>query len=470
MGGAAIEWQSGDLSAAFKLAAGNGRPLFLYWGAGWCPPCNRVKADIFSRSDFAQRMRNLLPFWLDGDAPGAQALAAQYRLRSYPTLVLFSPEGREITRLPCELDGEQFIAALDIALAAQHTAAASLQAALNGSRALDEAEWSLLSLYSWDTDEGNLSSAAEQPAVLARLAAACPPGDACAKAAARLHLHAQVAAAGRIATGGPAGNASASAAQAAAAIAAAADRLLAVFGDPHLARANMDILVNSGVNLIKWSGARQAELVSALGQAARGFAADPSLSAGDRLMAVRLQMRMVRIGAPADGMVDLVKQTVEQVLEAEADPYARHTLVNTAVSALNDAGLPQQAEALLQSELVSSHSPYYFMLSLASAARRRGDTAGTLRWYEQAWAAAEGSATRLQWGTTYLTSVLDLTPQDLPRIEAAAAELAQEIAGNPDAYQQRNRTQLQRLASKLALLTVPGPHASALQRTLTSNL
>lgn len=466
MGGAAIEWQSGDLGAAFKLAAGNGRPLFLYWGAGWCPPCNRVKADIFSRPDFAQRMRNLLPFWLDGDAPGAQALAAQYRLRSYPTLILYSPQGREITRLPCELDGERFIAALDIALAARHTAADSLHAALNGTRALEDAEWSLLSLYSWDTDEGKLSTAAEQPAVLARLAAACPPGDACA----RLHLHAQVAAAGRIATGGPAGNASASAAQAAAAIAAAADRLLTVFGDLRLARANMDILVNSGVNLVKWSGARQAELVQALGSAARHFAADASLSAGDRLMAVRLQMRMVRIGGGAEGMVELVQQTVDQVLEAEADPHARHALVNTAASALNDAGLPEQAEALLQAELAASHSPYYFMLSLASAARRRGDAAATLGWYEQAWNAAEGSATRLQWGTTYLMSVIDLAPQDLPRIEAAAEELAREVALNPDAYQQRNRTQLQRLASKLALLTVPGPHAGALQRTLTANL
>lgn len=473
-GGAAIEWQSGDLGAAFQLAAGNGRPLFLYWGARWCPPCNRVKADIFSRPDFAQRMRKLLPFWLDGDAPGAQTLAAQYRLRSYPTLILFSPDGREITRLPCELDGERLIAALDIALAARYTAAESLRAALQGTRTLEDTEWSLLSLYSWDTDEGRLSTAAEQPAVLARLAAACSTsdtsGEVCANAAARLHLHAQVAAAGRIATGGPAGNASASAAQAAAAIAAAADRLLTVLGDPRLARANMDILVNSGVNLVKWSGARQTELVQALGQAARHFAADASLSAGDRLMAVRLQMRMVRIGGSADGMVALVRQTVEQTLEVEADPAARHTLVNTAVSALNDAGLPEQAEALLQAELATSHAPYYFMLSLASAARRRGDTAATLDWYEKAWSAAEGSATRLQWGTTYLTSVIDLSPQDLSRIEAAAADLATEIAANPDACQQRNRTQLQRLASKLAMLTVPGPHAGALQRTLTSKL
>lgn len=462
----AIEWQSGDLGAAFGLAASVGRPLFLYWGAGWCPPCNRVKADVFSQPEFAQRMRKLLPFQLDGDAPGAQALAAQYKLRSYPTLVLYGADGREITRLPCELDGELFIAALDLALNAGHTAAESLQAALGNARPLAEDEWALLSLYSWDTDEGQLLPAAEQPAVLARLADACPPGDACA----RLHLHAQVAAAGRIVGDAPAGNASASAAQAAAAIAAAADRLLRVFSDPRLARANMDILVNSGVNLIKWSGARQAELVQALDQAARRFAADTWLSIPDRLTAVRLQMRLVRLGGPSEGVAELVRSTVAAALAEVREPHARHTLVNTAASALNDAGFADEAEALLRAELAGSHAPYYFMLSLAAAARRRGDIPATLDWYEQAWRASVGSATRLQWGATYLVSVIDMTPEDQPRIEAAAQEIARDISAASDAYQQRNRTQLQRLAGKLAMLTVPGPQAGALQRLLTANL
>ncbi|SFV13555.1 thioredoxin family protein [Pseudoduganella namucuonensis] len=468
--GATIEWQSGDLGAAFKLAASSGRPLFLYWGAGWCPPCNRVKADIFGQPVFAQRMRSLLPFWLDGDAEGAQALAAQYKLRAYPTLVLYAPDGRELTRLPSELDGELFIEALDLALAATHTAAESLQAALQagqaGARPLEPAEWSLLSLYSWDTDEGKLLPAAELPAVLARLAQACPAGDACA----RLHLHAQVAAAGRIDTGAAGGNAAASAAQAAAAIAAAADRLLAVFGDAKLARANMDILVNNGFNLVKWSGARQTELVQALDQAARRFATDTWLPLADRLIAVRLRMRLTRIGAPAAGIAELVRETVAVALAEVQEPSARHALVNTAASALNEAGLADEADALLLAELGASHAPYYFMLSLAAAARRRGDIPGTLGWYEKAWQASAGSATRLQWGTTYLVSVIDLTPEDQPRIEAAAQAMAQEIAATADAYQQRNRNQLQRLAGKLAMLTVPGPHAGALLRGLNANL
>lgn len=443
---AAIEWQSGDLGAAFALAESVGRPLFLYWGAGWCPPCNRVKADLFGRAGFAQRMRGLLAFHLDGDSPGAQALAARYKLRSYPTLVLFRPDGREITRLPCELDGELFLDALDGALHARHTAAESLQALLDGARPLDAAEWSLLSLYSWDTDEGQLLGARDLAATLRQLAQACPQQE----AAARLELHAQLASAGRATTERTAG------------------RLLELIGNANLARANMDLLGNSGVQLIRWAGARQPELADALNRAARAWAGDTWLSVADRLTAVRLQMRLARLGAPAQGLSELVQDVVTAAL-AEADgPYERHTVLNTALSTLNDAGLGAQAEALLQAELARSHSPYYFMHSLASAARRRGDTAGVLDWQQRAWQAAVGPATRLQWGTSYLLSLIELSPQDTARIEQAADGMARAVGATADAFQQRNRVQLQRLAAGLATLSAPGAHSAALREALTA--
>src|SRR5471030_70806 len=427
-----IAWRDGvadgGIDAAFAQAAAAQRPLFLYWGAAWCPPCNRVKADIFARDDFAGRLRDLVPVYLDGDSPGAQALAARYQLRSYPTLLLFAPDGREITRLPCELDGELFVAALAVALRSD--------------------EWSLLAHYSWDTDEGQLLVARDLAATLTALAQACPQAD----TAARLSLLAQ-AASGRVADAGA---------------------LLAIFTDARLTRANMDLLNNSGIALIKAATEGRTELLAALSAAARAWSGDLWLGAPDRLSALRLQLRLSRLDAPAAGLSErLGQQVAEMVVEtlaASSDPYERHTLVNTAVSALHDAGLPQQAEALLLAELPGSHSPYYFMLSLAAGAKRRGDTAGVLNWCAQAAANATGPATRLQWGTTYLASLIDLAPQDSARIDAAAAALLRDIAVTPDAFQQRNRTQLQRAAAKLAELPQAGEHASALARTIETGL
>lgn len=437
----AIAWLQGGadvFDAALAKARAGGRSVFLYWGAAWCPPCNRVKADLFAHDDVSERVAGLVPVWIDGDAPGAQALAERLKLRSYPTLVLYTPGGAEITRLPCEVDGATFAALLDAALDAPHHASASLAAALAGDRTLADEEWALLAHYAWDTDEGALLQGRDAHAVLAALAQACPvPGS-----AARLRLHTLVLRADPSAAGW----------------------LLDVCRDPGLATANRDLFVNHG-NLVRQSG--DAAVAAALFDTAQAWADDMWASHSDRLLAVRLQMRMARLGHAVPGMPERVRTAVRDALAGAASPYERHTLTNTAYSALNDAGLHDEAQALLQAELPASVAPYYLMLYLAAGARRRGDTAALLDWYERAWQAAPGKATALQWGVTYMTALLDAAaPAD--RIERAADSIATRIAANPEAFRQRNRVQLTKLATTLQPTT--GPRTATLLATLQANL
>src|SRR3989442_14831737 len=103
-----IAWYEGDVDAAFAYAKAHDKPLFLYWGAAWCPPCNQVKATIFKRADFIERSRQFVPVYVDGDQPNAQKLADRFRVRGYPTMILFASEGAEITRLPGEIDPRQY--------------------------------------------------------------------------------------------------------------------------------------------------------------------------------------------------------------------------------------------------------------------------------------------------------------------------------------------------------------------------
>lgn len=424
----AITWWQGTPAAALAQAAAQQQALFLYWGAQWCPPCNRVKSEIFTHSEVQALSRQLLCYQLDGDSHGAQALAAQLRLRSYPTLVLFAPDGKEITRLPCELDGERFAAALAQALsvhAAGSSAAQALQAALSASRALSVAEWMLLADYSWDTDEGALlGERALAPTLLALLGAGV--AEVAAAAALRLRLHALLAQAIAPEQG--------------------ADLLLAVCADEAAARANMDILNNYGIELIKLC-ARRETVAAALRERAAAWAQDFWLAAPDQLAAARLQLRMARLLAPSAGLQELAHQHVAAALDAASDGYQLHTLVNTAVSLLNEAGLGSDAEHLLQSHLPNSHTPFYFMLSLAGSARRRNDTAAALDWYQHAYETAVGPATRIQWGVTYLSQLMEQASADGARIaQARQALLADVAAAGEDARYQRNHAQLQKLA------------------------
>jgi thioredoxin-like negative regulator of GroEL len=149
--------------------------VFLYWGATWCPPCNQVKATIFNRQDFIERSRHFIPVYIDGDAPNAQKEGSRFKVSGYPTMVLFTPEGAEITRLPGEVDAEQYMRVLAMGMNNARPVKATLAAALaadSGARLTPE-DWRMLAYYSWVTDEQQLTPRKELAATLTRLAKAC---------------------------------------------------------------------------------------------------------------------------------------------------------------------------------------------------------------------------------------------------------------------------------------------------------
>ena len=94
---AGIAWRQAandaEVDAAFASARSENKPVFVYWGAKWCPPCNQVKATLFNRQDFIERSRAFVPVYVDGDSPGAQKIGARFKVSGYPTMVLFTPAG-----------------------------------------------------------------------------------------------------------------------------------------------------------------------------------------------------------------------------------------------------------------------------------------------------------------------------------------------------------------------------------------
>ncbi len=187
-----IDWRKdNDVDAAFALAKASKKPLFLYWGAVWCPPCNQVKATIFNRQDFIDKSRHFVPVYLDGDSAGAQKLAARFKVRGYPTMILFKPDGSEITRLPGEVDAQRYVQVLSNAMNASLSVQDTLALALAGKSKLTTEDWSLLADYSWDDPEQKLVASKDIASTLMRLSELSPAG----LSATRLYLKALVASA-----------------------------------------------------------------------------------------------------------------------------------------------------------------------------------------------------------------------------------------------------------------------------------
>ncbi|HEY8623549.1 MAG TPA: thioredoxin fold domain-containing protein [Casimicrobiaceae bacterium] len=457
-GDTGIAWYKGDVDAAFVAAKADNRPVFLYWGAVWCPPCNQVKATIFNRQDFIERSRFFVPVYIDGDSPSAQRLGARFKVSGYPTMILLKPDGSEITRLPGEVDAEQYMRVLTLGMNGARPVKETLAAALarDGAKLTPE-DWRMLAYYSWETDQQQLLSKEKLASTLQRVAQACPADQ--PETAVRLKLQALIAAA-NAKDAKPRDDRTSTV------------QLMAVLANPKLARENFDLLVYyprevaNRVTLPK--SPERARVVAAWNAALERLVADPSLSTADRLSVVNAQVALAKLDAPKATLADALLKTVrEQAARADqetSDPYARQAVISGAAEVLDNAGLGDESDALLKRELTRTHYPYYFMLGLAANAKRRGEKGVAVDWAEKAYAAAEGGATRLQWGAGYVNTMIDLAPQDAPRIEKAALKVIGELDPSPDTFYERNRRSLERMGKKLVAWNKDSRHDDSLKR------
>jgi thiol-disulfide isomerase/thioredoxin len=462
-----VAWQSVaadvEVDRAFAQAKAQKKPVLMYWGASWCPPCNHLKATLFNRQEFATLAQQFVAVHVDGDRPQAQKIGARFKASGYPTMILFNPDGAELTRLPGEADAPQVMALLEAGLAGGRPMAALLADA-RGGKALTPNEWRTLAFHSWETDDSGLVSAGDRPGVLAELAVkaqAANPGD--GDTTTRLWLKA-------LASSDEGKGLKPEAAQR-----ALVQRVLA---DAPTARRHMDVLTNGARDIVKVladeDSKERAALAASFDAALVKLQADTTLSRADRLSALGARIELARLDQPKGSvtpqlpapLVVEVKEWAQRLDREIADGYERQAVITAAAYYQGQAGLWADSDALLKSNLAKSHSPYYLMSQLGGNAKKLGKKEEALNWYQQAYDKSVGPATRLQWGASYLTNLVDLAPQDATRITKTAQAILADAAKDRGAFYDRSARSLQRVGKKLVEwdASTKGQHRAAVQR------
>ena len=95
-----------DLDKAFEKAKAEKKSVLVeFTGSDWCPPCIAMRKNVFSKKEFVDAAsKKYVLVELDfpkGDKAVAdknEPMAKKYKIDGFPTVILFTSEGKEFTR------------------------------------------------------------------------------------------------------------------------------------------------------------------------------------------------------------------------------------------------------------------------------------------------------------------------------------------------------------------------------------
>lgn len=437
-----IEWFEGQIEEAFNLAAKEAKPLFLYWGALWCPPCEEIKQTVFRSPEFIALSKSFVPVYLDGDTEKAQSWGERFAVLGYPTMIVFNPAGEEITRIPGGIDIRQYNLVLAQSLESMRGTAQIYALALSQPAKVTREDYNQLAFYSW-WQENLPEDMTITPQALQQLAnSALSAGN--TLAATRLQLQSLVMLYN---------NDQSLSAEAADIM---VEQLKRLFADRDLVQANLDIFMfwsEELLSLVAEPGAARNELVMRWVAGMKSVRYLDALSNAEQIGSWYPELHFYWMDNPeATRLLQTDKAELLahiEHLDRNTHGSARQAFVNRAYQVLLAARMPAQAKALLAAEIKTSHQPYYFMSSLAELEQAAGNYPAALNWLEKAYESAQGSATRFQWGVEYIIGMVTMQPAQVSGIESALASLLGNLQSPADVFTGRNHKRLRLLLPAL---------------------
>lgn len=448
-----ISWFTGSVEEAFSHAKAQSRPLYLYWGAIWCPPCQEIKSTVFKSNRFIAQSKLFVPVYLDGDTRLAQSWGEHFGVKGYPTMIVFNPDGIEITRIPGGIDVSRYTRVLELSLNSMRPTAMLIDLSINNPGDLQSSDFTQLAYYSWQQDHTALpeDQGSDLFKSLSEMAQDRNP-----EASARLYMHYIATLAEERKTKTVAEESGKVSANQHSAMPEAIDRIKLILASDDLTLACWDYLTyysESLVSLISTAGKTRDQLIQLWQEKTLSLHRDKLLSTAEQLAAWFPVLELFWLTSPegklAAELILKLKADVAHADKITRSPYARQSVVNQINHLLQTAKLYDEAEKLLLAELKTSNSAYYFMSSLAGLSEKQERFDAAIKWRKQAYESSQGDATRFQWGATYIRSIIRMKPDQHDLIVATSIKLFDVLESSDEVFAGRNFQVLTSLNGKL---------------------
>ncbi len=316
---------------------------------------------------------------------------------------------------------------------------------------ISNSEWSLLANYAWGQGRGSALGERDEPAVFSLLADSCPDDLAVEKSKFQMMVIDRWSSddeRDQSKSNGYLGIVS------------------DILGNPMLTRANIYSFAYLGSDhvLALAEGAAQQTLQNTIREQLEVVIADKSESVLLRLDAIFGWADVSIALLPEEEALPSAEQAwvVDQIATAKAEVtgYEQHSALNTIWQLYYAIDMEAEARESLKEGIATSKQPFYFMSSLGYLEKESGNIEPALQWYRKAWETAEGPATRIQWGVSYLSNLLELAPEDTALIDVTGRAIFAELASQTDPLHQRNIGRMSGLSDSLLEWQLGGPEGA----------
>jgi protein disulfide-isomerase len=441
-------WFEGTPEQAFAEAKAKGKLVFFYWGAAWCPPCNRLKAEVFSKPRFAELMRGFVPVYLDGDEEAAQSWGETLGAQAYPTILILTPQKDELFRLTSSVDMAELEEALQGVLQGSQAFGAAVEHLEAGAPA--PGEWRLLAYADWGQLPDTKWEMGRRLRLLRRAWETCP-----AELRAERSLFAMNLVSLAVESEGVASLAGA--------LGELKEKRSSIFDsmlDDADARWAARIFLTTwtkpsvGWLFDKDRGEAYQAFKKRWLEAAAAIGRREGATAEIRLLSAAPALDFHKLESPDGPAPEALRAEIERaVREAEEQAKGeveRHAVASHASVFLQRIGEVDRARAMLLKEVERSETPWYYQSSLSSLEQQVGNEKAAKEWSAKARQSARGSASRIQWIVNDVA--LNAKAEDAPSrayLLGIVAEYYELATGIRDGFVGRNATRAEQVAAAI---------------------